>query len=1112
MTALRSALFCALTGLIWAGLPATVPSQAAQPTAPASLEQAWENPPTSARVRGYWWWLNGRVTKDAILRDLQEMKAKGWGGALICDAGGASQDGNDPVAHGPTFFSAEWRELFKYTLREADRLGLEMSLNIQSGWNLGGPMVTADDAAKKLVWSETRATGPGRFEQKLPEPASRDGYYRDALLVAYRLKPADEAGSLFGGLKSCSEQPKHPLKALADGDPATFWVSTTGKLRVGPSREHPAWVQFEFLAPTSIDRLTIEPRPGYGPRECELQVSDDGQAFRTVKSFTGAEKQPTAVTFDALRGRVFRLMIYGAFDPQSPQSPRNVQLAEVRLSGPDGSWPDSRPPRRRAIENWQQKAGHRPLHFSAPDTTLLLEDLAPEPGEEDARISDVLDLTGQLDKDGTLRWDVPPGVWLVLRFGVTIGNHSYVSTSSDDWKGFALDVLDAGAFSRYWDAVVEPLLADAGPLAGRVLRYLHTDSWEVEPINWTPTLREEFRQRRGYDLLPYMPVLAGRIIDSRDASNRFLHDFRRTIGDLAIDHHYRLFRDRAHRHGMEIHPESGGPHAVPIDAQQCLGFNDVPMSEFWAWSWRHRVGDPNRFFVKQPASAAHTYGRKLVAAEGFTTIGPHWQETIWDNLKPSFDKACCEGLNLLVWHAFVCSPQEEGLPGIQYFAGTHFNPNTTWWSRSAPFIAYLDRCQALLQQGLFVADVCYYYGDHVPNFAQLKASDPAGVLPGYDYDTVTEEVLLQRMTVKDGRLVLPDGMSYRLLALRNQAAISLPVLRKLKELAAAGATIVGPKPARATSLSGYPQCDTEVRQLADPLWDKGRIVSGRTAREVLLAAGVQPDFEFRGGDQETDVDYIHRRDGAAEIYFVANRAPRPESLACRFRVTGKAPELWDPVTGQRRLAAAYEMRDGRTTVPLEFAPCGSWFVVFRAPAADKIASGRSFPQYRRITEIAGPWTVRFDPKWGAPASVEFPKLVSWTERSEPGIQFYSGTATYRRSFDLPAGYPRLGGRIWLDLGQLRELAEVRLNGRPLGILWTPPFRVDISNVMQPKGNVLEVDVVNFWPNRIIGDQSLPPDKQFTKTNIRKLTKDTDLMPSGLFGPVTLDVVEQANTK
>ena len=1072
-----------------------------------SLEQDWDNPPIDARLRGYWWWLNGNVTKEAITRDLEEMKAKGWGGALICDAGGASQDKNDNVRHGPTFFTSEWRELFKHTLREADRLGLEMSLNIQSGWNLGGPLVTADDAAKKLVWSESRVTGPAQLVEKLPEPASLDGYYREAHVVAYRLKPADETKSRFAGLKSCSEQPGNSLKLLADGDPKTFWVSTTGKLRVGPSRERPAWVQFEFATPTSVDRLTIQPRPGYGPRACELQVSDDGKTYRSVKTFTAEEKKDTAVTFDAASGRLFRLTIFSSYDPLSPKAPRNVQIAELRLAGKDGCWPEPLAERRRPVQNWQEKAGHKPLHFSAPDTTPLLVDVPSEPGEEDAVAADVVDLTDRLDRDGTLRWDVPAGVWQVFRFGATIGNHSHVSTSSDEWKGFALDVLDAGAMNRYWDAILEPLLADAGPLAGRVLKYLHTDSWEVEPINWTSTLREEFRKRRGYDPLSYMPVLAGRIVDSRGASNRFLHDFRRTIGDLAIDNHYRIFRDRAHRHGLQIHPESGGPHAVPIDAQQCLGFNDVPMSEFWAWSWRHRIGDANRFFVKQPASAAHVYGHKLVAAEGFTTIGPHWQETVWDNLKPAFDKACCEGLNLLVWHAFVCSPADEGMPGIQYFAGTHFNPNTTWWSKSTPFIAYINRCQSMLQQGLFVADACYYYGDHVPNFARLKSHDPAHVLPGYDYDVVTEEAILKRMSIKDGRIVLPDGMSYRVLVLRDHTAISLPVLRKLKELIAAGATVVGPRPSQATSLSGYPQCDFEVRTIADSLWGQGKVCVDKTAREVLLESGVRPDFEFSGGNDQTSVDYIHRRDGEAEIYFVANRNPVPETLVCTFRVIGKQPELWDAVTGQRRLAAAWEAKEGRTAIPLEFAPCGSVFVVFRATGAGPAVAAKNFPEHKPLGELTGPWTVAFDPKWGGPASAGFDQLVSWTDRSEPGIKFFSGTATYHKRFDLPS-QPRPieeGSRIFLDLGNLRELAEVRLNGRSLGIVWSPPFRVDITDAVKPAGNVLEVDVVNFWPNRIIGDDSLPPEQRLTKTNIRKLTKDTALMPSGLLGPVTLQV-------
>jgi hypothetical protein len=947
---------------------------------PASLEETWARPPVDARLRAYWWWLNGNVTSAAITRDLEEMQAKGFGGAVIMDAGGENQDGNDSVPHGPTFFSTEWRELYKHALHEANRLGLELSLNIQSGWNLGGPVVKPEDAAKKLTWSEVRATGPAKLNLSLPEPKSRDGFYRDLFVIAF-------------------------------------------------------------------------------PRQSE-------------------------------------------------------------------STPPHRP-----IQHWEEKAVYKSLTWSAPDTSLLFQDFPGQAGEADTRTNEVVDLTGKLTANGSLEWSAPAGEWQILRFGYTIADHADVSTASEGWRGYALDVLDAGAFQRYWDKVVEPLIADAGPLAGHTLKYLHTDSWEVEAINWTPTLREEFRQRRGYDLLPFLPALADRIVESRVITDRFLDDFRKTLGDLAIYHHYRLFRDNAHKHGLQIHPESGGPHASPIDAQRCLGWDDAPMSEFWAWSWRHRVGDSNRFFIKQPASAAHTYGHRLVLGEGFTTIGPHWQETIWDNLKPSFDQALCEGLNLLVWHAVVCSPAEMGIPGQQYFAGTHFNPSSTWWPKSAPFLSYINRCQALLQQGLFVADACYYYGDHVPNFAQLKRSDPTHILPGYDYDVITEEALLDRAEVRDGRIVLPDGMSYRVLVLPNRTVISLPVLRKLERLVKAGATVIGPRPTEASGLAGFPGSDEEVARLARRVWDdcdggnvnehpfgKGRVISGRTARDVLLADGIMPDFEYRPApeistspQEERDMErrppqlnYIHRKTSEADIYFIASRTNFATEAVCTFRLTDKAPELWNPVTGEHRFATAYQAVGKRVELPIEFTPCGSWFVVFRDSAARHPATARRNDlQFETLSEIGGSWKVNFDPRWGGPVIAQFDHLDNWSLREEPGIKYYSGTATYQKTFDLPTPGIKPGERLFLDLGDVRQLAEVRLNSKNLGIVWSPPFRVDITSVAKASGNQLEIDVVNFWPNRVIGDQFLPVEKRFTRTNIRKLTRQTPLMDSGLLGPVRL---------
>ena len=921
--------------------------------ADSQLESGWTNPPIDARMRVYWWWLNGNVTAQSITRDLEAMKAKGIGGAILVDADGSSQDGNVRVPHGATFFSSPWRDLYKHALREADRLGLEMSLNIQSGWNLGGPMVTADDAPKKLVWSQARVHGGSNPVIKIEQPKGRDNFYRDLFVLAYR-----------------------------------------------------------------------------------------------INSDVPADRKP--------------------------------------------------------IQNQQQKALIKALEpFSAPVSTPLFQEFPSTADEQDARVDGIIDLTGKMAADGTLSWTVPEGEWQVLRFGFTLNDSCRVSTCSEGWDGYALDPFDVGAFRRYWDAVVEPLIADAGPMAGKTLKYLYTDSWEVEVANWTPTLREEFKSRRGYDLGPWLPAIAGKIINSRDETDRFLQDFRRTMGDLAIDNHFKLFRDGAHRHGLLIHPESGGPHAVPIDAQQCLGYGDVPMSEFWAWSWRHRIGDENRFFVKQPASAAHTYGHKLVMAEGFTTIGPHWQETLWDNLKPAFDHACTEGLNLLAWHAFVSSPPDAGMPGQQYFAGTHLNPNVTWWDKSAPFFNYINRCQWMLQQGVPVSDVAYYYGDHVPNFAQLRKSDPAREGDGYDYDVVTADVILNRMKVSNGRLTFPEGVSYRVLALPDRTVISLPVLRKLREFVDAGATVIGTRPVSASGLSDFPASDVEVKRLADELWGRGRVLAGPTARETLKNLDIKPDFESECADgTRPEINFIHRRDGETEIYFVANRSTNAAALNCAFRVPDKAPELWDALSGEHRFAAAYARSAGVTKLPLKLGPCGSAFIVFREPAKRHPASARqNDAEYATVGELSGPWTVTFDPKWGGPASVQFDSLVSWPDRGEPGIKYYSGTAVYRKQFEVPAGAGKKP--IQIDLGQIRDLAEVKVNGKSCGIVWAPPFRVEISRALKPGVNHLEVEVVNFWPNRIIGDQFLPEAERFTRTNIRQLTSNSPLMPSGLMGPVRL---------
>ncbi|HKE20806.1 MAG TPA: glycosyl hydrolase [Bryobacteraceae bacterium] len=936
-----------------------------------ALEAGFTDPPQEARLRCYWWWLNGHTDKATISRDLEQMKAKGYGGALLVDAGGAEQQGNQPIPAGPTFASAEWRDLFRHALSEAARLGLEITFQVQSGWNLGGPTVKPEQASKLLTWSRTTVEGPREFHERLPQPRTALGFYRDIATLAYPLHHG-------------ADLPARPIRQLA------------------------------------------------------------------VKSA--------------------------------------------------------------AVE-----AG-----FSMPDGERFLEDIEPQPGEEDARVSDVRDLTASLSPEGELTWSVPAGAWEMLRIGFTCSG-ARVSTSSGAWQGLAIDYMDRSALETYWREVLDPLFADAKPYLGTTLRYLATDSWELGGTNWTPRFRDEFRRRRGYDALPYLPVIAGRILDGREASNRFLADFRRTIGDLILNQHYVPFAELARRYGLGIHPESGGPHGAPIDALATLGASAIPQTEFWARSATHRTRDEDRFFVKEAASAAHIEGKTLVAAEGMTSIGPQWEESLWDDLKPTFDQAVCEGLNRLIWHTFTSSPREMGVPGQEYFAGSHLNPNVTWWGEAGALVSYINRSQFLLQQGLPVADVVYYYGDQVPNFAPLKRSDPARVLPGYDYDSADEGVLTHRMSVRDGRIVLPDGMSYRLLVLPSRDSISLAALRTIQKLVNAGAAVFGPKPRRATGLGDD---DTAVRAIADELWGTGKVHSVQTGRGALASLGISPDFA--GGP---NVDYIHRRTSGADIYFVRNTRPEWVDTEAAFRVFGKQPELWHPDSGRIEPEPVYNAAGATTRVPLRLEPNGSVFVLFRRPsgrhaiaplfadaeidlAREQLTSGTPgdyevalsdgavlHAQVDSLPEpvtVVGPWTVEFTPGRQAPDKVVFPRLESWTANADPGIRYYSGTAKYRARFEAPAA-----DHMELDLGDVRELARVRVNGRDLGVLWKPPFRVSLDGATRPGGNDLEVEVTNLWPNRLVGDQLLPAAERLTHTNIVKWRADSPLLVSGLLGPVTV---------
>ncbi len=780
------------------------------------------------------------------------------------------------------------------------------------------------------------------------------------------------------------------------------------------------------------------------------------------------------------------------------------------------------------ISDLDLKLGYHELGGSAPDTRFLLTNTLKNKGENQKKSSfvvnknEIQNLTSQMGAEGNFTWDAPPGEWCILRIGYTCTD-SHVSTSSGEWQGSVLDYMSTDAFDFYWNDVVEPILKAAGDHVGTTLKYMETDSWECGGMNWTDKFAEEFAQYRGYDLISYLPIVAGYIIDDIEISNAFLADFRKTLADLVANNHYARFQEYAHKYNMGVQPESAGPHAGPLDGIKNYGFSDIVMSEFWSPS-PHRPLPENRFFLKQASSAAHIYGKKIVGAESFTTIGPHWNDELWHDQKSAFDHEICAGLNRLYFHTFTCSPAEMGLPGQEYFAGTHVNPQVTWWNESTPFINYLHRIQSVVQNGKFVADVLYYYGDHVPNVFPYKNADPAGAMPGFDYDVTDEEILL-KLEMDNGKLVVPSGMEYRVLVLPNHRVLSLAAIEKIDELLQQGAKVIGYKPEKLVSLAGGEKAQQQFHGVADKIWGragtekgekqygKGAVAWGISAKEYFLSKGISTDFNIKESNSTTDFDYIHYTIGESEVYFVTNQTTERQKINCEFRVTGLQPELWSALNGDVREAKAFTQNGDITTVPLTLEPYASTMVVF-SEKMDKNKQGTvqyNYLNYKTVKSIFGPWIVNFDPKWGGPESVTFPELMDWTKSSEDGIKYYSGTAVYHKTFNVGFELQK-GKKYYLQLENVKDvgIAKVKINGKEKGVLWTKPFRIEISGDLQNGKNTLEIKVVNSWYNRVAGDQTFPDKKQYTSTNINlkndyrgRPRKEIPLEPSGLLGPVTI---------
>jgi hypothetical protein len=1107
------------TALLLACGLAQAPTQA---TAADSFVNGFKTPPPDAQPRTWWHWTNGHVTTEGITKDLEWMQRVGIGGFQLADvAAGGGQTIDKPLPFG----SPEWLAAVKHAANEAERLGLEMTIFSSSGWSLtGGPWVKPEQAMKKLVWSETNVEGPADDPHersiKLPQPPSNNGsfldvgagrpsrdatFYADAAVVAFPT-PAAEASMAHVAHTVTTSEPRHALESLSRLSDGSY----ASEIRIGLEKQAgEAWLQYEFDDPYTARALTVAGSGGIPVGR--VRASDDGHVWRTLVTLPGAQLYRQArvrtFSFPPTTAKFYRLEFTGApLDPATTMSQRPAQpgkgylLSEAQVHGGG------------RVHRWQEKAGFGHLFEYASIPT------PPTSGEAAIPTAGIIDLTAKMAADGTLDWQPPPGRWTILRMGYSLtGAKNRPATPAG--SGYEVDKLSAAHTTAYYEAYAGMLKGALGDLYGRRgLTHMLLDSWEAGTQNWTDEMLEQFRTRRGYDATPYLPALTGRIVGDAETSDRFLWDFRRTLADMFADNHYAVMNDLLHRDGLTTYSEASGVSLeIPEDTLLNKSKVDIPMGEFWVRDLHPRL----MYFqdVRGAASAAHVYGKPFVAAESFTGGGYESPFT----LKKVADYWMAQGINRLVFHTSAHQPLDTK-PG-NTMVGTHLNRNITWAEQAGPFMTYLSRVSYMLQQGQFVADVAYLLDEGAPSTPPIWGAGTQPEPPaGYDYDFLNADALLNRVTVDaDGRLQVEGGMSYRVLALpQPQQTQSLQMrpelLRKLRELVIGGATIVGPKPVASPSLmEGGEAADREVADLAAELWGdlngvsrnisyvgKGRVIWGLALAEALRQLDTPRDFEFAGSFDD-EVASLHRRTSNADIYYVANLADEPRRLAARFRVTGREAEVWRPADGTIT-PASFAIDGPRTTVDLPLDPHELVFVVFHGDSAQPSRVVAALHE-QEVAAIAGPWDVAFPSGLGAPADIKLDKLAALTEHADTGVKFFSGTATYKTHFTAPASSDKKDASILLDLGDVRDLAEVRLNGESLGIVWKPPYRVDVTGRLKPgdNANTLEIAVTNQWSNRITGDARLEPDERILNvpTGGRFGGPPREPLPSGLLGPVTI---------
>ena len=1012
----------------------------------ASIEQGFRSIPDSVQTGVYWYWISDNISKEGVERDLEAMKVAGINRAFIGNIG------IDGIPYGDhKLLSSEWWEVLHAALKKATELNIEIGIFNSPGWSQsGGPWVKSSQAMRYLASSDTIVAGPGRMQLTLPSVGKDE---QDVCVIAYPAldKPVAEKSWAINKKSGQSSSSVLVFDKEATVRTLIYRVNTpfktTAKLWVKKGGKE------ELLRQFVIDRSNPALNVGFVPYA------------------------PVVISLPETSASQFRLEM-----SEEGEAAGNVTLTSSPM-----------------MERYPEKSLAKMFQTPLPMLDDYLWEKQPAVSDASLMVSpDAIKNVTEFSKNGVLDWEVPEGKWVIRRMAMLPTGVTNLPAAPEA-TGPEIDKMSKKHVAFHFDAFIGDILKRIPEADRKTFKVVVQDSYETGGQNWTDDMISVFKERYGYDPVPYLPVLEGTVVGNPDISDRFLWDLRRLIADRVSYDYVGGLRDVCHQHGLTTWLENYGHWGFPGEFLQYGGQSDEIAGEFWS---EGSLGDIEN---RAASSCGHIYGKRRVWAESFTSGGPAFGRYPYQ-MKQRGDRFFTEGINSSLLHVYIHQPFEDREPGLDAWFGNEFNRKNTWFSQMDVFTGYLKRCNFMLQRGDYVADVAYFIGEDAPKMTGICTPElPAG----YSFDYINGEVLLQRASVEDGRIVLPSGMKYRLLVLPQLETMRPEILQKIKELLQAGACVIGPAPKYSPSLSDYPAADRKVQALASELWGdqtesvrtigKGRLFMPATSLQpVLEALNVKPDMRVNSG---TPVLFIHRATDEGDIYFISNQSETPVDINPSFRVAGKLPELWNPLTAEIRLLPEFTCADGVTTVPVRLEGFESSFIIFRKKGTPAKTTARNYPVKEVLATVSSPWQVDFEKgKRGPEEAVTFPALQDWTESTDPSIRYFSGKAIYTNRITLDE-LPQKA--LYLDLGKVMVMAKVKINGQYVGGVWTTPYRLPVGDFLRKGENLIEVEVVNNWRNRLIGDASLPEKERGTWTNVNPWNADSPLQSSGLIGPVEI---------